>query len=454
VEYRFEFEGTKFSRIMYLPYVGEAGTIWLSGSHYVMSPVLADRVISITEKTVFFRLLKTRLTFNRASHDYMTNFGLESQSVVWATVYNNKTAPVRPTVKAETTMVHYLLCVYGFTGMFTKYLNISPIVGGEEINEENYPKSDWVICYSTTIKPRGVRMVARAYRPSTVRVAVKRSEYTPVVKQLLAGYFYIVDHFPQVAIAEYAESTEWWKTMMGRILWGDEISRGKILNDLEKHFNSLAYYIDPITSRRFQQINHPVRDVYEMFFLVIVKYAEWMGDADNRVTTMYDKELSILPFICSEYIAEINRLGFKLADTTTRPLSLKHVQDLFSKFIRLGIVFSLSKDSGLLSTASTSGDCMAFKLTNILVPQHASSKSATSRRTTLDDPSKQLDSSIAEVAGFCSMPKSAPDGRSRLNLCVNIDPTGLIVRNEELRPLTTATQAKILLKAQFLRNAP
>jgi hypothetical protein len=236
---------------------------------------------------------------------------------------------------------------------------------------------------------------------------------------------------------------------MGRILWGDEPGRGKILIDIEKHFHSLNFYIDPITSRKFQQINHPVRDVYEMFFLVITHYAKWMAESPNRVATMYDKELSILPFICAEYISEINRLGFKLADPSARALTLKTVQDLFSKYMRLGIVFNLAKDSGLLSTASTSGDCMALKLTNLLVPQHASSKQSNQRRPTLNDPSRQLHASIAEVGGYCVMPKSAPDGRSRINLCVKIDPTGLVLRDEELRPLLDQAQDMIRLKSSF-----
>jgi hypothetical protein len=119
---------------------------------------------------------------------------------------------------------------------------------------------------------------------------------------------------------------------------------------------------------------------------------------------------------------------------------------LFSKYLRLGTIFDLPKDSGLLSPAQTSGDNMALKFTNLLVPQHASAKQANSRRTNLDDPSRQLHSSISEVGGYCAMPKSNPDGRARLNLNVEIDPSGLIVPNEEMRQRVDAAQELIKKK--------
>ena len=102
--------------------------------------------------------------------------------------------------------------------------------------------------------------------------------------------------------------------------------------------------------------------------------------------------------------------------------------------MRPGLIYSLTKDSGVCTTAATSGDNMALKITNNLVPQSSSNRQTSSKaRTVISDPTKRLHSSIAEVGNYIALPKSSPDGRARLNLCVNVDPPGLIVRNEKFR---------------------
>jgi len=54
-----------------------------------------------------------------------------------------------------------------------------------------------------------------------------------------------------------------------------------------------------------------------------------------------------------------------------------------------------------------------------------------------------LHASIAEVGGYRSMPKASPDGRSRLNLRVQIGPTGLIMRSKTHERLLDDVQQMI-----------
>ena len=457
VEFKFSFTedgatpntsgGTReFSRILYVPYIGEAGTMYISGSRYVVSPVLADRIFSVGEQSMFVRILKARLMFNRLAHAYRTNSGLENQLVVHCRVYNEETKQRNRLVKCESTMVHYLLGKYGLSTTFLKFLGFAPVVGGEEINEENYPPSEWVICASTGVKPRKVRVSSAAgglYRPTNIRLAIKRSDFTPLTKQFVAGFFYIVDHYPDRMSAELVENTDEWRILLGRVIWDEEPSKGTALADVSEHYKSLDDYLDILSAKKLANIGHPVNDIYELFVVVMRNFSTWMAEAPDRVATMYEKELSILPFICYPYNDAFNKLLYRLRSNQPRGLTHSKVQEMFAKFLKMGLIFGLSRESGLLSSASTSGDCYALRWTNIVVPQSGSNKLRGRPRPTLTDPAKQLHPSIAEVGQYSAMPKSAPDGRQRLNLCVRVDSTGMIIRDPNLEPLIESVRTRI-----------
>lgn len=87
---------------------------------------------------------------------------------------------------------------------------------------------------------------------------------------------------------------------------------------------------------------------------------------------------------------------------------------------------------------------MALKITNILVPQHKSSKTNKSKaRVVLSDPTKRLHVSIAEVGGAWAIPKAEPDGRSRLNLTLTTDESGLVLRDPKYVELLDSVQQKL-----------
>lgn len=434
----------EFTKIMYLPYVNEAGTMYISGSKYVVSPVLADRVFEALPQGVFVRILKARLRFNRATHTFNTNNGIENQQVIWCKVHNEEAKFRSWSVKCFTTLVHYLIGKYGFTKAFSKFLGFVPVVGTQEtITEEHYPKDEWVICYTTGIKPRRVK--SGYYKPTPICLAVKKSDFNdPVAKQFIAGLFYVLDHFPDTMRIDLLDATASWRVMLGRIIWGDDEAAGVVLNNINEHFNSLDDYIDKLSAIKLEQVGFPVNDFYELFVVIMRNFVSWMANAPDSVATMYSKELSILPFICYTYIGQINNLIYKLISNRQRALTLNRVQELFSKHLKMGLVFSLSRECGLLSSAALPGDCYALGLTNLLIPQAASNKTRGRPRPNLHDPAKQLHVSIAEVGAYSAMPKSAPDGRQRINLCVKIDAQGNILRNPDLVDLIDKTKELIV----------
>jgi hypothetical protein len=444
MQYFFKYKGEDLEpRCMYLPFVGDGGCIYLGGSRFNISPILSDRVISVGVSNIFVRLLRDRLTFERTSHHYMMDDKRETVQVGHASIYHKtaKMRKLRPTIKANCTLMHYLLCKYGFTDTFLKFGNCRPIIGEAEINKNIYPEDEWIICASTQVKPKGCGR--GFYEPSNVRVAIRRNEMTPIVRNMLGGFFYVVDHFPSRIrpSLEYVDSKRLWMILLGHINFSGSINEGKLYDDINDHITSLDEYLDSLVILKLKDIGIQVDDIYQLFAIIIENFNDWLLAATDKVASMYDKELSILYYVLYEVSSAIFKLYFKLKAASKKELTVKEITTTMNMTLRTGLVFSMTRNHGEVSSISSSGDNKAFKITALLIPQSSSSRvSSRKDRAVLNDPSKRLHASIAEVGMYSAMPKSSPDGRARLNGCVQIAPNGVVMRNPKFETLLDGIQ--------------
>ena len=454
VEYRFSYYDKEtgkrtplHSRYFSLPFVSKAGTIYLGGARFVISPVLSDRVISIGMTSVFVRLLKAKLTFNRATHHYVINGGTrESVYVVWSDVYNEKSNPnaPKPTVDANCTLVHYLLCKYGFTETFKRFAGCVPIVGGDELTEENYPASQWVICRSRQFAPTGYKQ--SIYPMSTLRLAIPIEHYTPMMRGMVGGFYYVVDHFPDriFPTAEYYDSRRLWMVLLGHLIWSGNEREGILYTDVETHIASLDEYVDTLMQTKLASAGYHCPDIYTLFGLILENFNLWLSSSNDRVNTMYGKELSVLPYVCYPITVAIVKLYFKLKAAMKGELTAKKIEKIMDTGLKPGAIFKIIREHGEVTTTTTSGDNMALKITSLLVPQSSSSQTRSKKdRVAIADPAKRLHASIAEVGSYAGLPKSEPTGRSRLNLMLDTGPEGEVLRDPALAPLLDSVQAKL-----------
>lgn len=410
MEYKFSYLGEPLkSKYFQLPYVLPGGIINLGGSRFVISPVLSDKVISIGINNVFVRLLKAKLTFNRSPHHYTANGQRESMQVAWSKIYNNDTG-LKPSIKANCALMHYLLCKYGFNETFKRFAEVEPIVGtSETINNVLYPEDKWVICSSTEIKPKGFGK--SAYQPTGILIAIPKDKYTTTVKSLIAGFFYIADHFPTRIQIEHINNTRLWMVLLGLLIWGDSVSEGKIYSDVADHIASLDEYIDSLVSVKLTEIGYPTPSIYSLFFTIIKHFDKWLLQSDDRVNTMYDKEISIIYYVCYEIIESIFKLYFKLKAAQKKELNANKITNIMNIFLKPGAIYKMTRGHGEVSTTPSSGDNMFFKTTCMLVPQASTSRMKKKKdRVAITDPAKRLHASIAEIGSVGGLPKSSPDG--------------------------------------------
>jgi hypothetical protein len=453
MKYFFKFKGEEIVRFINLPFVGDAGSITMSGSRFNISPVLSDRVISVGTETVFVRLLRDVLTFQRVSQNINVNGLREQINVAWAMIYHKsaKDKRIRPTIKMHSTMTHYLFCKYGLMKTFQMFAQCQPVIGGPEINTDTYPDDEWTICSSTQIKPKGCGK--GLYEPSQLRVAVRKDDFSRMmVRNLIGGLFYIADHFPGRVRPEYINNTDprWldntntWVTLMGLVIWGGNQHEGVLRERVEEHLRSLDEYIDNIVLMKFKEIGIQATDLYQFMAIMIENITDMLHKSSDKVNSMYDKELSVLYFVLKDITSEIFKLYFKLKAASKKELTKKDIEERMNKTISMGRIFSITKQHPEVTTISSSGDNKALKITGVLVPQSSSSKqSGRKDRVVIDDPSRFLHVSYAEVGGFSNLPKSDPIGQSRISPWVETEASGLVVRRPKFVPMLDGIQDDI-----------
>jgi hypothetical protein len=453
MKYFFRYKGEEIIRFIYLPFVGPGGTIKMSGSHFHISPVLSDRVISIGMSSVFVRLQRDVITFERLMYNIVANNRREQLNVAHALIYHKdaKDKKARLPVKMTTTMAHYLFCRYGLMKAFEMFANCKPIIGGPELRDEDYPQDQWVVCASTQLKPKGCGK--GLYEPSKIKLVVRREDWERgIVKNLIAGFFYVVDHFPTRIKPEYINETDkrymdnrsTWISLMGTALFGDHIHEGVLRDKIESHLRSLDEYVDNIVLSKLQEINLPMTNIYQIMAYIVENISDMLFKAKGRVNSMYDKELSVIYFVMKDITSEIFKMYFKLKAASKKELTKNDINERMNKTISSGKIFSITRQHPEVTTVSSSGDNMALKMTISLIPQSGSSKQTRSRdQVVVDDPAIFLHASFVEIGGYSNQPKSDPIGHARINPWVKTNPNGLVLRDPRFFDLMEDFQAKV-----------
>lgn len=454
VRYWFEYQGVKFDRYLYLPFVEDAGIIHLSGSCYHIHPVLTDKCVSATNQGVFVRLERDKVNFYRLPYSYMTNQGREQTYVVWSEIFrkSKEMQKVPATTRAKSCIAHYLFARYGFMETFARFANTVPIVGElTEHMEQDFPSSEWVVSYSVQIKPKSY--MEQVYFPSRLFVAVKRTDWNSITQALVAGCFYVIDHFPQRISVETIVDARLWVILLGEVIFSGNSRVGVNCTRIQEHFNSLDEYVDPIVARKLIEIGCEVQDFYELMAFILKEFNQWTLASPEVTQSVYGKNLEVLYYALFDIKASIFRTVFQLVKQDRKKqekgsmLSAKDVQDIFNKHLKPGSIFGLQRANIAAGSVSYSGDNKYFKLTSVIGQQQSVVGARRGRRTrTIVDASKRLHSSMIEAGSVLFLSKSNPTPMIRANPYLHLDlSTGIITPNPKFQALLEHTES--LLKA-------
>ena len=457
VEYFIHFDGQPLNNkiILALPYVTTGGKVTISDTDWYISPVLADKVISIGSEHIFVRLLRDRLTFSRLPTGYpvMCNGIRESIGLVISQIYHQKkgAGEPKPSTNAKSSMSHYLFCKHGFQGAMKRYARCDVVVG-DNLNEKDYPPDQWFLYKTSGIAPRlqGSRKRSFTYIAPSICVAVPKDQHNERAKVMIGALFYVADYFPAFIRPEYVHDPRTWITPMGYILLTDDMNRGKLEEQMHDHIDSLDEYADPIVIANMKKIGIDIEDIYDFFAIVAENFGYWIANSQDKINSMYDKELSVLYFVYFDVIKAIFWMNFKLKTASKKNITRNDVEAITKECLKFGLMYGLTKRHGEVSTKSCSNDNKAFKITADLVAQTATgqrTKGKSSDRGTNGDPSKKRHVSVGELAAMACMTKSDPTGRSRLNHYALLDESKtMFIRNPEFVEMLDFITAMLSIK--------
>lgn len=450
----FEYDGERLEpRYIYLPYCYEGGFMIIGGSRFALSPVLIDPCISVTDKDIFIPLGKNNIIFEQSNYHYLEDGDRVNKNIVHAKVYrgSKKVAGEKgpATRNMTSTMGHYLFARYGLQGVFEKYLKVSSVVIGHpsEINSDNYPSAEWILCTSASVKP--AKLYVKTYYPTNVVLAIRREDYSEEAKALIATVFYIADHFPQVFNEEDRDLSNklMYQRLLATVILPFEKHAPTAFSYMQKHMSSLLSYIDEgLRQKLFMVEKVHIADIFDLFANILFTYQQRVTVTTKQLTTMYDKQLVLLPYLLQEVIYNINDLSWDLQASADDPAFDKaKAERKIKNRLKGGITFILKinqskhKESAAINSAT---DNLIAKISSPVITQARMTESSNSRSRKPVTPDMTLSMSIAEVGDLCS-DAGCHTGRSRLNMFVHVDERGFILRNPDLVELIDKAQAQI-----------
>ncbi len=455
---KFNFEYTdftnttrEFSKYIFLPYVEDGGIMHLKGAKIHLVPVLNDKVITPNFNSLFIRLLRYRIKFFRLYHTVVMDGKKEVYNVIWSKMYNNTSTDKLPiTTKAVSCITHYLLCKMGFDDAFMRFVGVVPIVVNGQVDRDIYTVSEYVVCESTQVKPK--TFIDVDYVQSDMKLIIPRDKYTNEAKIMIAEFFYIVDHFPDRINIDMLNNINSWRILLGHILFSGLYGENKLLNDINKHFESLDSYIDPIVIEKLEDSGYNVKDFYELMSLIHLNFNNFIIGRNNSGLNVFGKSLEVLYYVLYSITSDIFKTSFKLSKPNKKgELSCKNVIEIFNKNIKMRGISSLTSNNVCAEVVSYPGDNYYPKLTSKISEQENSpnGKSDSNKRLSLGI-DKHLDPSMLETGSILFLPKSNPTPVCKINPYINIDlRSGIIKPHDIFAQLRTDLENKLKQPVTF-----
>lgn len=447
VEYHFSFTDETGVKVMLqprpvlLPFTRPGALTQLNGATYVLSPVLADIGFSVSRNSIFVPFRRAKLTFNRADYRFKADGRLDIVHVIWSTVHqeihNRKTADRNGRAHIESCMAHYFFCQFGVKGTFKQWGN-ADVELVPRSNLKDYPKSKFHVFESCVL--------AGKHPTGDICLVIPKEQYNEFNKLMVGGFFYVVDTFPDWFVdIEHVDDTELWRTILGMMVFGDFEHRGKLIENIENHMVGFNNSLDEMTMEDLSHAGIKVKTIWELVFYIMTELSHHFYQANREETSMYGKRLTVLRYIMEEFNGAISHLTYGFQGRRDIVWKAASIEDMLRKYLKLNTCIRyLTSKHNELTTVNYPGDNKIIRLTSMIVPQDQARAASTHNRGLINDSSRLLDASIAEVGQYKNQPKSAPDGRARIGTHVKLSGDGTIIRSEECRDLIDRTQARIL----------
>ncbi|WDS62269.1 hypothetical protein [Pseudomonas phage D6] len=431
-----------FPRPLLLPYVEDGGIVTLNGANYTVSPVSKDVGFSVLNGSIFIPFRRTKLTFKQKSHHYFCNGNRKIMYVIWSQIHNEMGKRTKKDYdkrdRIESSLAQYFFAQFGVTQTFKQWAGADVQVGYlKDFPPEKYPRDQWNVYQSAQLTgnhPTGEHVLV-----------VPAHQETDLVKRLVAGFWYVVDTFPNRFVEpHYADTIDLWRIILGHMVFGDFEHQGKVAENIKSHMYSLETTLDEMTSKELESVGVKAGSIWELFHSILTDMAHHLYASDIDETSMYNKRLTVLPYVMEDFNYAVSMFSYMFQGRRDKTeWSMQELNDGLKRSFKLNTAIrKLTSEHGELDTLSMPGSNKVIRCTSILVPQDRAKSALAHNKSLLADNSRLLNASIAEVCQYRNQPKNNPDGRGRLNLFAKFRHDGLIERREEVRERIDHAQSR------------
>lgn len=328
IKFLFKYDDEVFENRMLLPYAKQGNIMTISGTKYVIEPVLSDTVISPDNNQVFVRLLRDKLTFKSYSANFLLNGERIEGLVIWVDIIKrgSKSGELGRPLNA---IAIYLLGVLGFYGCIDKYVrkNVQPMMDRKfELSDMMMVKAepdvlskyseDYDIYEATGVRPSKVKTQGQ-YIPHNIAILVKKDvPKTSFLSNFIFGILETFSTLPQDAqeVLELVNAKNpnvedeifKWRMIFGTIAHKGNYSPRKVAESITMHFDSVEYYIDTIIYKQLQAKNMEISTFYDLIYEMLNNFIEWTRSAKTYNSDIRNQYLDINYYICYGIISAFN----------------------------------------------------------------------------------------------------------------------------------------------------
>lgn len=452
IRIRMEYGGHPLPDVfMYLPFVDPGGLIHIGGPLYHLIPVLSDKVISTEQHHIFVRLYQFKMNFYEKIHTIVVNGAIDRPSVAWGNIYKQKTSTKKSVnTKTISCLVNYLLARDGFSGMFKRFCGFAPIAGTKEtITEDKYPSDQWVIVKTGYDRAKPADYPKMSYVPTKIMLAIPKANWNAYTRALVAGFYYVVDYFPDKCEVDNLDNLVTWKRILGLILLNNELTPGRMISMIEEHFESSDTYMDEISIQKLSERGFQISTFTDLLGLIACRYHEFRSDTgDGEV--IYGRYLNTLQEVLHPITTAIFTNKYQLMKEGVKgPPTFNVVKDRFIRRFKPGWIFKLtSNKSQVTEVVSYSGDHKYYKITSRLTQQKSTPDTKNRKGRKVMNDSHHITTAQMMVGSVLFLSKTNPIPLSHVNPYVCIDKeSGTILENPKFKDVLAVVDGKLNQKS-------
>ena len=460
-KFMFEYNGEYMPMYIYLGYVEPGNVFTISGTHYVVTPVLTDLVLSVKPDEIFVRLHRDKIHVRSEKKRIKLNNNStpELMRYLYSNIFNaggkdkSKPEKIRPNFK--TPLGLYLLCKYGLDYTIRNFckLNVNDVKIIYDSNDNIEVDDEYNIYGSVGEKPRGY-VRSSQYRKHRVKILVKKgivpdAILSNIIVSIITSFDMIngeieeelVDAIQRSDLDSPRGEKAIWRVLLGKSIYRDFISIEKVIKDIEEHIENLDDYVDDVIKRLLLSSGIVANNFWELLVYIFKVYVDAVNNAKTYSANINNVYVDIYYYICYEIIVGFNRaikvIKQRKEKLGTRIPSKDEVKRILNKHVSEKIIYKLIKSSQqslAMAQADVANDSLYYKLTSQLENQNRGEGVRRGGKTPFPDSIKTLAGYMLSFGSLLYLIKAAPSPSLRGNPWMQLDNVGHIVIDNELKP--------------------